>query len=60
MALLTKEIEQAKEVLEWLENEVEKVGLYYNAKKRKTQIFNHKLPVDIKVEIITENSGKYQ
>ena len=50
IALLTEEIGQAQEVLEQLENEAAKIGLYCNAKKTKVQVFNHEQPVDIKVK----------
>ena len=50
IALLTEEMEQAQEVLTRLENEAEKVGLYCNAKKTEMQVFNHDLPIDVKVK----------
>ena len=50
LALLTEEIKQAQEVLTRLENEAEKVGLFCNAKKTDLQVFNHEVPVDVKVK----------
>ena len=50
LALLTEEIHQAQEVLSRLEDEAEKVRLYFNAKKTKLQVFNYEVPVEVKTK----------
>ena len=49
LAILTEEVDQAQEMLIRLESEVEKVGLHCNAKKNELQVYNHDLPVNIRV-----------
>ena len=47
LALLMEEMEQAQEVLNKLESEAERVGLYCNAKNTVCQTFNHDSPISI-------------
>ena len=43
-------MEQAQEVLQRLDTEAEKIGLYCNAKKTKVQTFNQEKPFIIKAK----------
>ena len=50
LVLLMEEMEQAQEVLNKLESEAERVGLYCNAKKTVFQTFNHDGPTIIQAK----------
>ena len=49
LALLTQEITQAQEKITRLEEEAAYVGLYCTAKKTELQVFNHQIPVEVRV-----------
>ena len=49
LALLTQEIQQAQEITTRLEEEAAYGGFYCNGKKIELQVYNHQIPVEVRV-----------
>ena len=50
MALVSQEVEQAQQLPTSIETEVANIGLQLNSKKTEFMIFNHTIPINIKLE----------
>ena len=50
VALLSEQVEQAQELLKWVEESAKQIGLEMNAKKTKCLSFNHSEKVEVMID----------